>query len=129
MRSKFYIVLIAILVLSPVETLLAQKLTNAQRRQINLKVYSLLEDYTRYGKLSSNYATIDESYIKEYVALFGSSANVFNDILPYNRLAEDKCARYNLRFLPGRLEPLTDEELSERGDLFTRRGFRVRIGG
>jgi pyruvate formate lyase activating enzyme len=51
------------------------------------------------------------------------------DILPYNRLAEDKCARFNLRFRPGRLKSQTDEKMAEIEEMFSKRGYKVKIGG
>ena len=74
--------------------------------------------------------TDTEKNLKEIADFLTSLKNIREiDILPYNRLAEDKCARYNLKFLPGRLEVLTDEELAEKGNLFAGRGFWVKIGG
>ena len=86
MSNKINIVVIVILFISSGNELLAQDLTNPQRRYINLQVYSLLENYTRYGRLSSNYSTIDENYLREFSSLFDPSARVFNDILPYNQM-------------------------------------------
>ena len=44
----------------------AQEFTNAQRREINMEVYSLINKYARYGKFSSNYTSIDENYVFEF---------------------------------------------------------------
>ncbi len=86
MISKVKILFIILLSTGAGSILIAQDFTNPQRRDINLQVYSLLENYARYGKLSSNYSTIDENYLKEFTLLFDPSAKVFNDILPYNRM-------------------------------------------
>ena len=86
MNKKINIVLIIALFLIPERILFAQDFTNPQRRFINQQVYSLLENYSRYGRLSSNYKTIDEDYLESFSTLFAPSAMVFNDILPYNRM-------------------------------------------
>jgi len=86
MSRNLSIWIIIIICIGSGRILPAQDLTNPQRRHINLQVYSLLEKYSRYGKLSSNYNSIDESYLFEFASLFDSSAKIFNDILPYNRM-------------------------------------------
>jgi len=74
MISKVKILFIILLSTGAGSILIAQDFTNPQRRDINLQVYSLLENYARYGKLSSNYSTIDENYLKEFTLLFDPSA-------------------------------------------------------
>jgi pyruvate formate lyase activating enzyme len=74
--------------------------------------------------------TDTEKNIEDIAAFLASLKNIDEiDILPYNRLAEDKCARFNLRFKPGRLKDQNDEEISEKMDLFLKRGYKVKIGG
>lgn len=50
-------------------------------------------------------------------------------LLPYNKLGEDKIARYALSRRPLSLEPQAPEELERRASFFEALGFDVRIGG
>jgi len=50
-------------------------------------------------------------------------------ILPYNRLAEDKCRRFKLKTKLGRHKTQTEDEIAAMAGLFTRRGYSVKIGG
>jgi pyruvate formate lyase activating enzyme len=50
-------------------------------------------------------------------------------ILPYNRLAEDKCRRFKLKTKLERLKIQTENEIAVMADLFASRGFSVTIGG
>jgi pyruvate formate lyase activating enzyme len=50
-------------------------------------------------------------------------------LLPYNKLVEEKCRRFNLTGKLGRLEVQTASELDGLRDRFVSRGYDVSIGG
>ena len=83
-HRNFKYLLCLLILISSVCRVISQDFTNAQRRDINLKVYSLIADYTRYGKFSSNYSTIDANYVTSFESLFDRSALLLNDVLPAN---------------------------------------------
>lgn len=51
------------------------------------------------------------------------------DLLPYNKLSEDKFRRFNISSKTGRLPCQTNEELNEKVKLFESCGYKVEIGG
>jgi pyruvate formate lyase activating enzyme len=50
-------------------------------------------------------------------------------LLPYNRLGEDKCRRFNRPIGPRRFPALREAQLDDRAEIFRSRGFKVRFGG
>jgi pyruvate formate lyase activating enzyme len=51
------------------------------------------------------------------------------DLLPYNKLSEDKFRRFNITSKAGHLPCQTDTELNEKVKLFESCGYKVKIGG
>lgn len=50
-------------------------------------------------------------------------------LLPYNRLAEDKLRRFNMKLKLPALETQTNEELDRKAGILRSRGYTVRFGG
>jgi pyruvate formate lyase activating enzyme len=65
--------------------------------------------------------------ILRYIEPLSGIQNV--SFLPYNKLGEDKLERFGLPSQLGKLEVLSEDEMSARADRFQQRGYRVKIGG
>ncbi|NIM65411.1 MAG: glycyl-radical enzyme activating protein [Candidatus Latescibacteria bacterium] len=51
------------------------------------------------------------------------------DLLPYNKLAEDKFKKFNMTSKLGQLPAQTEMELNDKAELFRVHGYSVKIGG
>jgi len=85
---KTQIITFLLLLLLAANRLQCQSLNSRQLRNINEELLELINDYESYSRFTVDNKRINENYISLFTDLFESTALLYNDILPSNKVSD-----------------------------------------
>jgi hypothetical protein len=81
-------IIVSLILLLPVCRSFSQSLNGAQLKEVNQALLEKIDDYERYSRFTTDNMKINESYISLFADLFDDNAQLYNDIVPSNKVSD-----------------------------------------